>query len=209
MGNPRLCRPELEETLAGAHETEIEEGKIKSPLTIFATSELPTREEHREASACAEERKTLLSECEKESERKPQSLISSLQRRVSSFPWKLQLTRVTREEEEEVGVQIGVPPEGESCYPVEGEQSASWEKVPSGCVKIDIVCPQIPADVLFYGRVEPIIENGVKNGLFASRVVFGPAAGQLVSSVGEAPETTTAGELRIAGAGALELITAK
>lgn len=202
--------PELEEFLEKFYAQPIAEGLIKTPLTVFATSELPMRPEAREGETCAEPKKTKLEECKNESERSSTvPLFTTVRRRASSFPWKVKLVHAERQEEEVVVAKIGVPPEGQSCYPLESGKAAGWEKVPTGCVKVVVVCPQIPAEVVFYGAYEPVLENGVKNGLFFSKFEFGSEAGELVSEAGEAPETHVSGSLKIASEQGLELLTAK
>ena len=206
--------PQLEETLEKAYEQPIKEGLIHSPLSVFATSELPLRVEYREGSTCKERSKTLLSQCDTEpSEERIVShelvLNNGLHRRASSFPWGIALGSAIREEEEVPVPKIGIPPAGQSCYPTEGGKPVSWEKVPSGCVKITIVCPQVPAEVVFYGSLEPTLINGVKNGLSPSRLQFGEVAGKLISSTGEAPETVVAKELKLDGMNGVELLQAK
>lgn len=205
--------PELEETLEKAYEVPIKEGRIKAPLTIFATSELPLRPEIREGEICVETTKKP-EQCKGEGERELDPLLySGLHRRGSGFPWKMHVTYVERNKKEVVVDTIGLPPEGQTCFPLEstpeGERPVSWEKVPSGCVKINVVSPQIPAEVVFYGVLEPQISNGTKNGLFPSRLKYGAEAGKLISSRGEAPETETSGEMKIMGMAGQELLTAK
>jgi hypothetical protein len=203
--------PELEETLEKAYEQPIKEGLIKSPLSVFASSELPLRVEYREGITCKERSKTQLSQCstnpsEERITSKELILNNGLHRRADSFPWKILVGSAIREEEEVPVPKIGVAPAGESCYPTEGGHPTSWEKVPSGCVRITIICPQVPAEVVFYGSLEPSMLNGVKNGLSPSRLQFGAQAGKLISSEGEAPETVVAKEMKLDGMNGVELI---
>jgi hypothetical protein len=213
--------PELEELLEKTYEQPIKEGKIKSPLSVFATSELPLRPEFREGEVCREESKKP-SECESEAQRETlfnltTSQPAGLHRRATSFPWKLRAVTVIREEEEITILRTGVPSEGTTCYlkekvveeGVEVERAVPWEKTPPGCVKIDVVCPQIPAEVVFYGTLEPQLLNGTRNGLSPTRIKYTNASGQLLSSRGEAPETYENGELKVDGMAAEELMTAK
>lgn len=214
--------PALEETLEKTYESAIKEGLIKSPLTVFATSEMELRPEDREGEICSAKNKTKMSECEALEERKVSKELTlnnpnGLHRRGDSFPWKVNLTTGIREEEEVALAQIGAAPEGHTCYPkerviVEGkevERSAKWQNVPAGCLKIDVVCPQIPAEVVFYGSLEALVLNGSKNGLFPTKLKFNKESGVLVSSVDQAPDTTVSGELKIDGMRNEELLQAR
>lgn len=213
-GTNACVAPELEELLEKTYEEPIKKGLIKSPISVFATSELPSKPEFREAETCTEETKTKLSECESGGTRDVQELLAAVRRRATSFPWKLKLVRAIREEAEEVVANIGVAPAGQNCYPTEKvieeghevERPVSWEKEPSGCLKIVIVCPQIPAEVVFYGTMSPQFFNGVKNGLSPTRMVFNKEAGELLSNHGEAPETGISGELKILGMNEQQLL---
>ncbi len=219
-GTNACTAPTLEETLRITYEHAINEGKIKSPLTVFATSELPLKVEYREGEVCTEESKKI-AECESPSQReKLENLVSGLRRRATSFPWKTSLARTVSVETEEEIIEdkIGAPISTGTCFPTEtikenGEEitvPASWEKVPAGCVKINVVCPQIPAEVVFYGQLNPELINGVKNGLSPSRMKFIAAeSGDLIASEGEAPQTKTAGEIKFMGMNGEELLTAK
>ncbi len=160
-------------------------------VTIFATAELPLEKEERQGETCEEESKTLLSQCPNSSERIDESLIWKVFRRVSSFPWNIELTREEREEQEVIVPKIGIPTETSktTCYPEESGHSATWENVPAGCVKIDVIAPQIPDEIVFYGTWKPQMLQGSSNGLNPSRLKFNKEAGLLVSSEGEAPET--------------------
>jgi hypothetical protein len=205
--------PQLEETLEKTYEPLIKEGLIKSPLTVFASAELPLRAEFREGLTCKERAKTNLSECKEHPEEERlvnyELLLNNpngLHRRGSSFPWKLQTKWEERQEEVVPVPVIGLPPSGQTCYPTENGEPESWEKVPVGCVKISVVCPQIPVEVVFYGSLAPTLINGVKNGLSPARIEFGEAAGKLISSRGVAPETIVVKSLKVAGMNGVELL---
>ena len=217
-GTNACVAPELEELIERTYEEPIHQGKIHSPITVFATSELPSKPEFRESETCVEESKTKLSECESPGARDVQELLAAVRRRATSFPWKIKAVHATREENpESVVTEIGVPPQGQTCYPtekvieegVEVERPVSWEKEPAGCLKIVIVCPQIPVEVVFYGSMGPTTLNGVKNGLTPTRLIFNKESGLLLSNHGEAPETTISGELKILGMGEQQLMIAR
>jgi hypothetical protein len=201
--------PRLEEELNILYAKAIAEGVIKGPLTVFATGELPLELEPREAETCLEKAKTEVSQCPNKSERSVTALPLRVRRRPSSFPWKMRLLRETREEEPEQPVaEIGIPSSG-TCYPLEGGKSAKWEAVPAGCIRIDIISPQIPDELIFYGVLKPRFVNGAGNGLNASKLAFNPEGGNIVSNRNEGPETYGLGELKFSGSEARELITAK
>jgi hypothetical protein len=210
--------PQLEELLTTIYKPLIEAKRIKGPITVFATAELPIEQEEREAEVCSEESKTKLKECPSESERETKMVLWHTRRETSSFPWKFELTRGERKEESVDILRIGIPPAGKSCYPTElvklengeeVEEPAKWQNVPAGCVKITVVAPQIPDEVVFYGSLEPTLINGAGNGLNASRLVFNAEAGKLKAEKGSAPDTTSSGTLRIAGAESEQLIFGK
>jgi hypothetical protein len=74
---------------------------------------------------------------------------------------------------------------------------------------LNVVFPQIPTEIVFYGGQEPLMINGTKNGLYPSRLEYGES-GKLVSSEGSAgSEAEITGSLYGDGAVTLELITAK
>jgi hypothetical protein len=210
--------PQLEEALSSLYKNLCEQKRLKCPITVFATAELPIEQEEREAEVCSEESKTKLKECPSETERETKMVLWHTRRETSSFPWKFELTRAERKEEPVNVLRIGIPPAGKSCYPTElvtlengeeAEEPAKWQNVPAGCVKITVVAPQVPDEVVFYGSLEPTLIDGAGNGLNASRIVFNAEAGKLKAEKGSAPDTTSSGTLRIAGSEAEQLIFAK
>ncbi len=191
--------------------------------SVFVTAEMPPEEELRQAETCAEEQQRL-SECPNSAEREDKSLIWRERRRVASVPWKLQLAWIPLEEETVSGARLGG--RGQDCYPkeeavVEGVQTehpASFEKVPSECVKLDVIVPQDALEAIYYGRLETELRNGAANGLNPSRLVFFPeltaidGLGRLQLSgaaAGSAPEGEFSGKLKLVGAGSQELVIAR
>jgi hypothetical protein len=180
----------------------------------FETGELPFALESREAEVCSEILKTELSKCPSAAERTIEVLTLHLRRRVG-LPWKLRLIREVREEEPAIVAEIGLPPGGQTCYPKElvagKEVAAQWEKAPAGCIRMTVLLEEAGTDVevVVYGVLKPRLVNGAGNGLNASRLEFGPSAGLLVPSNGEAPETEASGTVKLSGSEARELITAK
>jgi hypothetical protein len=196
-------------------------GKNKC-FTVFATAELPLETEKVEAEVCAKEGETL-AKCNKEpSEKKTVKLISAVRRRIASTPWKAELIKGEREEEEVVLQRTGVHTFGEAgrgeyaqnesgpCYPKEGAKPASWKAVPSGCVVVNIVFPQIPDEILFYGSQEARGINGSKNGLFPSTLEFNEESGSFFSSENSAGvNNRTFGSVKTIGSNSVELLTSK
>jgi hypothetical protein len=182
-------------------------------LTVFMTAELPLEVEEREAEMCSDETKRELSQCPAKTERVIEPpLPLRIRRRTASLPWSLEL--ISSEWEEESGVpvaRIGLP--GETCYPkeiVEGKQvAAKWTKVPAGCIRLDVVIPEIPHELVFYGELVPRLFSGAGNGLDASSLAFNKEAGYIVSENEAVPETYSEGRLHITGSEARELITAR
>ncbi len=194
-------------------------------LTPFVSAEPPIERESREAVVCTEESKRKLSECPSPSERAPKKVLAAVRRRVASLPWKSELIRGEREAEPAVLQKVGIHEYGESgsgtgqsgrCYPkekavVEGEEverAASFAKVPSGCIALDVIIPQIPLQYVFYGTLEILYLNGFGNGLNASRLEF-VQAGELFSSEGLGGAGTITGLLHMFGADQVELMTAR
>jgi hypothetical protein len=131
----------------------------------------------------------------------------------------MELVKETREEAKVNVARIGVPPAGKTCYPkekviengVELERPANWEQVPVGCIRIDVISPQIPAEQVFYGTWEPTFVSGAGNGLNPSKFEFGEEgiSGHLLAEDEIAPQTSVAGEFKIAGSADEQLIFAK
>jgi hypothetical protein len=190
---------------------------VPLPLTIFASSEMPMEKTFRQGEVCTEETKTL-SQCPNASEREVHVMITSYHRRVSSLPWKLELIRGERELEPGILAKTGLAEYGESgsaeaqstrCYPKEGTNPASFQKVPPGCVVVDIIVPQIPYEFAYYGTEEIWAVNGAGNGLDPSHLEWLAPAGNFFSSKGAEGEASVTGKMKLSGAEAVQLITAK
>ncbi len=94
------------------------------------------------------------------------------------------------------------------CYPKEGANPAVFTKLPSGCVGVTIIFPQIPLEFVFYGTQEIEAINGFGNGLNASRLEF-VQAGKLFSSEGLDGEGETTGAVNLFGAKQVELMISR
>jgi hypothetical protein len=220
-GTSGCTAPEEIKSLEAARKSEIESGKIPVPLTVFASAEMPLEKTLREASVCKNEKENSLSECPNASERENKNVVSKDARRVTSLPWKVELIRGEREEEPGILEKIGLEKFGESgtaaahttkCYVKEkfgkSERPAKFESIPAGCVGVDIIFPQIPLEFVFYGTQEVLAINGSGNGLDTTRLEFNEA-GTLFTSEGLEGEGSTTGLVKIAGASAVQLLTAK
>jgi hypothetical protein len=197
--------------------------------TVYVTAEMPLRpNEIQEAEFCKEPGKAVTS-CPLESERETATMARHLRRRGTSFPWHAELIDLIVEEEETHSLQLGRP--GTTCYPkekviVEGKEQevpVTWEKVPAGCVKLNVVVPQFPIELVYYGRLQPVLLNGAKNGLSPSRLDFGFAGedelelggGRTVGAITTGENVvakgiaTVSGMLKILGLASEELIVAR
>lgn len=197
-------------------------GKAAKASPLFITAEPPLEASAQEAEVCNEKTK-LLAECTEPSERKTVSLVTAARRSHSSLPWNFELTREVREAEMRQFQVTGRHALGEpfseseqiaaagTCYPKQAGAPASWTAVPSGCIVINVVDPQIPAEVAFYGTLTIEAVNGAKVGLLPTNLQFDEEeSGPLSSSEGVAGEKTYPfGEAYAIGVNQIELITAK
>jgi hypothetical protein len=107
------------------------ESVYKQMITTTLSAEMPLEEEFgEEAEACAVEfpRKTRLGECPNPSERKVERVVSAVRRRALSLPWKLELVRGTRREQEGVLAKIGIHELGEAGHATTQTRPASPRK---------------------------------------------------------------------------------
>jgi hypothetical protein len=208
-------------------EVESLEAVYHKHITVTASAEMPLEKELQEAEVCTEETKTLLSECKLASERRVANVPSIVRRRVASLPWLVELIRGQRGEAKSTLEKVGVHAYGEAgtataqntaCFPKEKfinpetlkeeERAAVFTKVPEGCVKVDIIFPQIPLEFIYYGTQELWGVNGFTNGLHPSKLEF-KEPGKLFSSEGGEGEGNTTGEVRVFGNASVQLMTAK
>jgi hypothetical protein len=180
------------------------------------TSEMPLEVKLREAEVCAKAG-TKLKNCPLASEREVQNIISSYHRAVTSLPWKTELASGERNEEQIFVQRTGLHEYGEggsaaeastACYPEEGGVAAAYQKVPAGCMAVNVVLPDIPLEMVFYGTQELTLINGVVGGLDASRLES-VEAGELFSSQGLQGTGSIRGRLKLSGEEALQLIFAQ
>jgi hypothetical protein len=197
------------------------------PITVTANAEMPLEKELQEAEVCTEETKSLLSECPLKTERRIANVPSIVRRRVASLPWLVELIHGKRGEREGTLQRVGMHAYGEAgkaelqntaCFPKEKfvnpetlkeeERMANFTKLPSGCIGVDIIFPQIPLEFIYYGGQELFGVNGIINGLHPSKLEF-ITPGRLFSSEGGEGEGETTGEVKVFGNEAVQLLTAK
>jgi hypothetical protein len=214
--------------------SKISKGEIGSAkcLTVVATAEMPLEFETREGEICKvttrqEETEKTVSQCPRATERETdRELRSAVRRRVSSLPWKVEaIGEYVPELEEKVGrAKVGLKEWGEKgtsyrgsttnltkCYPkpsAPNEVPEPWTEVPAGCIKVNIIFPQL-TEFVFYGTQELLGRNGFANGLNASHLSFSEAggAGALYSQGGVAGHGETLERVMVFGAKAQELAT--
>jgi len=213
LGSYHCVAPELEAALEAVFKEVLEGRKV----TVFASGELPMQETFREGIVCIEKTKRP-SQCTGAGEQKIIEGLVSVKRRETSFPWPIELVPGTYEGVSVTRAKIGIGAEGKTCYPTEGSVNSegkevqvpvSWEKVPAGCLMFDVIAPQIPDELVFYGSLEPVLIDGTASGLTPSHLQFGSGSGMLVSSHLEAPETATSGSLTFIGSAGQELVVGK
>ena len=184
--------------------------------TTLLTTEMPLEEKMREAVAC-KKADTALSKCPLASEREARNAISSLDRGRSSLPWKLELASGEREEQPSYLQRTGLHEYGEAgsaveantaCYPKDGTRAASYLAVPTGCIALNVVLPEVPLEMVLYGSREVDLINGAGNGLDASKLEF-LESGTLFSSQNAEGTGSLGGVLKMFGASSLQLIFAR
>ncbi len=231
-GAPQCQAPELTER----YESVARGRDTGQPLTVFATAERPLIDETTEASICDEAERAKvppvneLLECRNASERETVVLPKRIRRRAASLPWNAEAVRgTTRSGETVPRLRVGIATLGEcgpgvaeggeagsACNPIAFEPSelpsrcypgsAGYLAVPQGCVVVNVVIPQIPLEIPFYGSLELSVANGVKNGLSPSTALAEEASsGTLVSLSGG--HASAVGRLSGLGSGGAELLT--
>jgi hypothetical protein len=157
-------------------------------------------------------------------------LVRAARRRPASVPWKSEFVRglANSGEEEVVQQRIGMAKFGEcgpgeaeetegspvvcratnassSCYPA----SEQLTEVPAGCIAINLVIPQVPLEVPFFGGLEAIWRNGAGSGIDPGHgELREEKSGRLVSQrdvLGEADFAGTVKELGAEGQALLSL----
>lgn len=218
-------------------ETSVGEGRC---LTMYTTAERPLEYESGQGEVCTEkafEEGQTLAHCRESGSTETRTVFAGVRRRTSSLPWRVELFDGSWKPSEfeeiiENGVlaKVGLEQFGETgtseaestrCYPTEGGHAASFTSVPQGCIVLTLIVPQIPLEFPFYGTLEPAVQNGAKNGLFPTHLIFfepfyehaGRTQSFLASSEGLDGKATLppegADELYADGATDLELLSAR
>jgi hypothetical protein len=107
-----------------------------------------------------------LAECPAASERETELLIKEVKREPLSLPWEVELVST----EGVADARIGAPSAEERA---KGRKSCE-EPLPvaNGCIKAQILVPELAVDESFEGSAHPKQVNGTKNGLSPSVWVF-------------------------------------
>ncbi len=149
-------------------------------------------------------------------------LVRAVRRRPASVPWKSEFVRgfANSGEEEVVQQRIGMAQFGEcgpgeaeetegspvvcratsansSCYPA----SEQLTEVPAGCIAMNLVIPQIPLEVPFFGGLEVIWRNGAGTSTDPGRLELREEqSGRLLSQGAVLGEGVFAGAVKEIGA---------
>jgi hypothetical protein len=91
------------------------------------------------------------------------------------------------------------------CYP----QGDSFTELPHGCVELDLIAPQVPAEFPSFGTLEATWRNGAGSGVDPSGVEVEPEWGGLLAApqLGGTELASTTTRLKLLGAEGQELIT--
>jgi hypothetical protein len=200
------------------------------PLSVFVTAEPPLQQQYVQAEVCrgmSHGRGSRLTECTEPSERETTELAASVQRRTSTLPWRTEVLRGTGHGGEDVVLQrTGMAAYGEcgpgdpeatagnpvKCRAREGDSkcfpaSQRATELPSGCVGLDVVIPQIPIELPVYGSVEALWQNGEGSGADPSDTAFEPQwYGTLTDELGS-ERGYISGEEKVLGEEGQSLIT--
>jgi hypothetical protein len=206
------------------------EGTGAGPLSVFVTAEPPLQQKLVEGAVCNAVRVyKSIGECPA-SELQFTELVASVTRPPSTLPWKSEFVRGKSADGQSVIQQrIGMASYGEcgpgeleatsqdpldcrareansACYPAGGRSS----NVPTGCVDLDVVIPQIPVEIPVYGSLEATWRNGVGTGISPSSLEFeGSWTGRLASQEQTEQSQTVSGSAVMLGAEGQELLTLK
>jgi hypothetical protein len=130
----------------------------------WATAEPRLQEPKLEAEVCTNKAKKL-SECTAATERETELLITEVKRESLTLPWEAELIS----SEGKSRTKIGVPSAEERA---KGHTTCETFPVPAGCIKVQILVPELAVDDPFEGFSLPLNTNGVKNGLSPSTWSF-------------------------------------
>jgi hypothetical protein len=169
----------------------------------WATAEPHLGEPRREAQVCVNPSKKL-NECTGASERETEQLITEVKREPLAVPWEVEeiSTEATRR------TRIGVPTTEEQAA---GHTSCEVFPSPKGCIKVQILVPELALADPFEGSVDPLDVNGVKNALSPSVLSFEGKGHEhcLHFALNTERCAYVNGPLKIIGFGNQELLTVK
>ncbi len=178
---------------------------------VYVSAEPPLTLDYREAEVCNGHHlfngryPEPLSDCPLPSERETEQVPYAAQRSRSTLPWKVELVRgYTASHEEVVQPRIGMASFGECgpgaaegtetcsaatatgrCYQQGPSTTYSYADEPQGCVVLNVIVPEVPVEIPFFGSLETTIRNGAGDGTDPSRLeIEESVAGQLRSQEG-------------------------
>jgi hypothetical protein len=143
-----------------------------------------------------------LSECPAPSERETELLVKEVKREPLSLPWEVELFST----EGGADTRIGAPSAEERA---KGRKSCEEVPQANGCIRAQILVPELAVDESFDGSAHPKLSNGVRNGLSPSVWDFegkGREACLRLESNGKC--VYPKGQLKILGFEGQELVTA-
>jgi hypothetical protein len=134
----------------------------------WATAEPRLHEVIQEGIVCANKEKPHLSECTGPNEtEKNKSLIREVTRENLTLPWNGHLVEGVGANAGEAFSQLGESSEvGKTCG--EAEHLATSAHVAPGCIRVQILVPELALDLPFEGGIDPKSLNGTRNGLSPS-----------------------------------------
>jgi hypothetical protein len=154
-----------EHTERSSHCRFVEHGtNLGTERAAWLTPEQPLVEPKVEAEVCVSAGKRLL-ECAAPTERETEMLIKEVKREALSLPWEVELIST----EGVARVRMGAPNGAERA---KGHKSCEESPAPSGCIKLQVLVPELAVDESFEGGTDPRNFNGVKNGLSPSTWFF-------------------------------------
>ncbi len=194
-------------------------------LSIVVTDEPPLEETYINAESCNKAEVKAghdrLGECPLATEREAEDWPENVWRQKQTMPWKEEVVwgQPHMSEEETVQVRIGLasfnecgPGEDEEtegnpercrarqlnskCYPA----SENFAEVPAGCIKLNVVIPQIPIEMPVYGSLEATWRNGAGNATDPGRIEAEEAySGTLLADEGSGTNFTLSGTIKEMG----------
>jgi hypothetical protein len=162
--NPEGVVPHLERS---AHCRLARHGtNLGTERSAWATAEPRLAESKIEAEVCINKSKKL-SECANKNQRQTELLLTEVRRGAFTLPWELE--EFEDKTSATVRTRVGVPNAEERA---KGRKTCETFPSPNGCIKLQILVPELAVDNAFEGSVNPRDANGVKNALSPSTWFF-------------------------------------